>query len=297
MIVDVASGRVSFRRYMSLGVIGAIPDGVDGDPGQRTLAVLSDAAVNPTHVSLKSPSVRLAAMEFTITTMGNIRKIGWVNIIQASDRKYHYADGLVVTERVNDLPTWDGGDGGLAPFYFGSWWGTADGDDDLPGCVSVLGEDNPEDLIFNDDPCMPPTYNVTFHSGIHLGKFNISPPGYLPNYMVRISGSDRYVAALMVIAADNSRTVIWEVPWDVGYIATVTRHPAGYPVVALDAAANTRMNIAPTHNIAALITASVDKAGSQQQKRYERNREERWLRDMGSLVRTKSTGDLRKTGY
>lgn len=297
MIVNVAGGTVSFRRYISLGVVGAIPGGADADPGQRTLAMLSDASVNPTHVSLQCPAVRIAAAEFTITAMGNIRKVGWVNIIQASDRRYHYERGPEVIERVNDLPTWDGGNDGQAPFYFGSWYGTdADAHEDgVDGCCGILTVDNEEDVIFNDAPCMPPSYNVFNSNGIALGKFNFSPPGFEPNYMTRISGADRYVACLVVVDNANARTVIWEVPWDAQFIARVTRHPTGAPVVAIDAAANTRVNIAPTHAIAGLIAASVAKAGGELQKRYEINRPPQLFRALG-LVRTRSTGDLRKLG-
>jgi hypothetical protein len=298
MQVDIEGGRVTFRRHIAVPAAGAIPPGVDANPGALNAAVQVDMGERAAgYVSLQSPNVRIAAAEFTITAMGNIEKVGWVNVIVQSDRRYHYAGGMVVTEEVINLPTWDGGADDARPYYFGNWFGTdpeehEDGED---GCVGVLALNGAEDIILTDAPCLPPSYNVRQANGIPLGKFNAAPAGYLPDRITRVSGTDRYLACLMVSSA-NARSVAWSVPWDVTYAAAVTAGHDGLPQVALDATARTRVNTGGPYDAAALIGQVIGKAAGETLKRYTRNQPARYVRAPG-LVRTKSTGDLRNLPY
>ncbi|MBV9773191.1 MAG: hypothetical protein JO040_04540 [Gemmatimonadetes bacterium] len=298
MQVDIAGGRVEFRRHIAVPAQGPVPDGVDAPPGALQSPVNVDQQeLAGGFVSLASPNVRIAAMELTITALGRIRKVGWVNVIVESTRLYHYGDGMIVTESVDGLPTWDGGENDARPFYFGAWFGTDEGDADEDGCAEVLQVNGPIDVILNDAPCMPPSYDVRQHNGIPLGKFNVSPPGYLPNRITRVSGRDRYLACLVVVDDADAHHIAWSVPWDVTYDAQVTAAHDGSPQVALDPGSLTRLNMGGPYNAGALVNQVVVRQAGETLKRYTRNREARLVRDPGLLQRTKSTGDLRNRPF
>ncbi|MEQ1762006.1 MAG: hypothetical protein ABL984_02565 [Pyrinomonadaceae bacterium] len=292
MIVPVFNGTVEFRRSIAAPAVGGIPGGADAAPPLVTTPVINDTTIRAGYVSLASPKVRIAAAEFKVTQLGNMRRVGWVNIILESTRKYLYHNGMIVSETVNNLPTWDGSPGEQAPYYFGQWCGVgANGD----GNLMNLGLNQVEDLPFNDDPCMPPSYNLYEHAGIPLGKILISKQGADDALLTGIDGRDRYLACLMVTDNAMTNAVVWSVSWEVVYKATITRPWALGPVtVALDPTSQTRVNTGGAHNADNLIAAAISKSSSVALKQYTLHKAPTQLdHQLNALRRSKSSGNLR----
>lgn len=111
-----------------------------------------------------------------------------------------------------------------------------------------------------------------------MGKFNISPPGYLPTYMTRISGGDKYLACLAVFDHNGGHHVAWAVAWDVTYKARVTRAPDGSPVVVVAPDSLTRINTHSDADPAALIAQVLPRVPSGAQKTYQADRPVRRVR-------------------
>jgi hypothetical protein len=288
-VVDIAKGRISFRHEYAAPAVG--PVGAGETQGMASCPVRPDNKP-PDYVSLASQNIRICAADFRIVEFGDIHKVGWVNIIQESSRNYHYEDGMIVTESITLLPTWDGEADDTRPFYFGTWYSVDEDDEDSAGCQEILersddDDDNPVDIIFTDAPCMPPSYGYLQHGGLELGKFNISPAGYQPTLMTRISGLDRYLACLAVFDDDDQHHVAWAVPWDVTYNARVAAAPDGRPVVVVAPESLTRLNTGAAANPAALIAQVLPRVPSAAQKTYQANQPVRRI-----VVRRGSTSDL-----
>lgn len=223
MLANTANGVIEFRRHLSANHNGQVPAGIDAIPGISLSQVSVDHAErNKNYVSLVSKHVLIAAAGLTINTLGDIKRLGWVNVIIASTRRYFYDDGRTVSEVVTGLPTWDGGLGHQSPFYGGDYYST-ENDDEQDGAVEVLEEranpnDAGEDVLFNDNPCLPPSYDVREHGGIHLGKSKYPGSGSLMN---GVKGIDRYLACLVTVDTQDVHEVVWSVAWGVNFHAKV----------------------------------------------------------------------------
>src|SRR5262245_41305651 len=107
-------------------------------PGWTEHALKIDATVQPTYISLESENVRFWAAKFRILALGDIWRVGCVNVIHESRRCFHYTDGTQQTESIDTLPTWDGDEDGVAPFYFGNCYSTRALDEGKEGIVELL---------------------------------------------------------------------------------------------------------------------------------------------------------------
>jgi hypothetical protein len=273
MDVAIAGGRITFRRSIAINATEGIPPQVDSDTPVNAL-VTSDDEITAGYVSLESGTLRIAAADLKITSLGRIWKIGWANVVIESSRRYHYDNGIIVTEFVDDVPTWDGGgddEPNCPPFYGGDWYGTDEDDVDAP--LGILQLNVAEDICFNDTPMMPPSYSVYESNGISLGKFEIERNVY----MTRVSGYDRYMACLVVVNDLTTHEIAWSIPWDVTFNAQVAKlSPLEIkPVVTIDHDSLTRVNYG--HNAVGyardLVNQVLTKSGSQVLKRYTMGRE------------------------
>ena len=263
MEFNCAGGKVTFNRFTRIGS-GAIENRGDSKPQLTHSFVLNDVR-KPDYVSLESPNVQFSATDFTVKSVGKIKRIGWSNVILSSERSYYYDDGGIVTEAIPQLPTRDGGAGETSPFYFGQWWATDDGEED--GSMGVLATDEPEDLIFNDAPCLPPSYDALEHDGIPLGMFNIGSKAS-PTYIDKVSGGDSYLACLLLIDEDGGHHVAWSVYWTVKFAATVTVGLEAQPNVNLAPNSWTTINLFHGCNAAGLTRLILPRPGGAAQKIY-----------------------------
>lgn len=281
--MDIAGGEVHFNPEWA----------VDRGPiGSVAARVVSDREIDLGYVSLKSPNIRISAMDFTITNMGRIWKVGWVNIIQESTREYHYRNGLTVTETMEALlPTWDGGAEDHSPFYFGQWFGTEEEDQDEHGCNEILELNEPKDLHFNDAPCMPPSYRLYRKDDIDLGKFEYSRPSSPPNYMTNITGRDRYLACLTLITDLTTPKVAWCVPWEVVFEAETGL--VGQAIdVNVSPNANTTLHVTAGNNGDAerLVQDVMGKSSGEELKRYRIA----WPREVASPIQRRVSGEINR---
>lgn len=245
MEVNILGGRIEFTRYQAIAK-GRIPgDLVDAAPQFITEPV--EVQNGPESVSLASKNIQIVAAKLRIHEKGNIQTIGWVNVILESTRAYHYGnDELIVTEQVPNLPQWDGGgdeEDELPPFYQGN---TFYSDDHQKHGLGDLGDLEGEDLIFNDAPCLPPSRDLIINDNENrrVGLFEVHRHDQQGSvYLTRITGLDRYLACLVVGAADGQLKVAWSVPWNVAFRATVARKEDDSPDVTLAADARTSINV------------------------------------------------------
>ncbi|MGO8899810.1 MAG: hypothetical protein ACLQU5_15890, partial [Isosphaeraceae bacterium] len=144
---------------------------------------------------------------------------------------------------------------------FGDWFGT---DPNNPG-IQCLGVDSPEDIIFNDEPCMPPSYGTYVHDNIPLGKAAIIASH---SVLSAIAGRDRYLACLVVISKDKDHFVAWSVPWEVTFRANVNVKPLGAPVVSVAKESLTKVNFGIIPPAQTLVGHVMKKQGGANLKKY-----------------------------
>jgi hypothetical protein len=251
--MEWSGGVLEFDPHLTLRDHVRVIDECSGDHGLREISGLVKADSSKRgYASLTSLAFTAEADRCVVDPVGNLSRLGWVNVIVASSRKFNYGGGVVVEEYVDSLPTWDDMTEDRYPYYDNTCW--------------TISKREMDEIMFSDQPCLPPGYDELEHEGIPLGRIEMSNNGTVVR-MQSITGRDKYVACLVLEDKVGKRHVAWSIPWEVLYDAAIG---PGDGAITVGADSKTRVYVRAERDPSQLLGDIAGKQSSVKLKRYRK---------------------------